>query len=107
MSQKYDRMLFFGQSVLADGYALVGFETWPDADKKVMEQELLAIHNRRENAFVIIDASIDVSNSSVLSTIKRESGRILIIEVPELSSPESFSIDTDDRVGMLMGQSGV
>ena len=44
------RLLFAGERALADGFALIGFETWPDADEEQLEELLKQLLRERESA---------------------------------------------------------
>ncbi len=99
----YDRMLFFGSAALADGFALIGFETWVDPEIAQMNHQLELINQSRGNAFVLISSELAAQESRILDEIKKESGRILVMEIPSLDDPDGFSVDTDAQVMGMLG----
>jgi vacuolar-type H+-ATPase subunit F/Vma7 len=98
-----DRMLFFGCQALAEGFALIGFETWGNATVDDLDRELEMLLDTRANAFILIEDKLAVAGSSRLSQVKTESGRILIAEIPTLATPQNFMVDADERVRLLLG----
>ncbi len=98
-----DRMLFFGSQELAEGFALIGFETWSNAAVEDLERELEVLQSSGANAFILVEDSLAAKAVSGLEWVKAESGRILVTEIPSLASPEQFRMDTDERVRQLLG----
>ncbi len=102
------RLVFFGEAVLADGFGLIGFETHPDADPEALEEFLDELIRRRESAFIIIDANVAENGGPILSRVRAEAGRIVIVEVPRLNEPHRFETGLDERIHAIfsaeMGQ---
>ena len=97
------RMLFFGERALAEGFSLIGFETWPDASTQQLDQILQELWQTHTSAFVIVDQNLALSNSRLLRQIDNEGGRIVAAVVPPLARPEDFHLDIDEQVRVLLG----
>lgn len=92
------RLVFFGEAALAAGFALIGFETHTDPAPEAMEDLLADLIRRRESAFVIVDASLAERGGPILSRVRAEAGRIVIVEVPRLRDPARFETALDQRI---------
>lgn len=97
------RLLFFGERALAEGFSLIGFETWPDASAQQLDQVLEELWQAHTSAFVIVDHPLAAGNSGMLRQVNNEGGRIVVAEVPPLAQPEDFHLDIDDQVRVLLG----
>ena len=101
--QRTTRLLFLGSRALAEGFALVGFETTPDATAGELDKVLQELLRERENAFIVIDQKLASAGSRLLPRVYDEGGRIVVVEVPPLSDPEGFRLDIDEQVQNLLG----
>jgi vacuolar-type H+-ATPase subunit F/Vma7 len=97
------RMLFLGDTVLSDGFQLIGFETLPDPSVGEMDRVLQQLLDEKCNAFVVLDTRLSASDSKVLQRIRGEGGRIIVTEVPPLNSPDCFHCEIDEQVRILLG----
>ena len=97
------RMVFAGERALADGFALIGFETLPDADPAQLEALLASLIRERDSAFVIIDHALACSGSRLLARVNADGGRIVVAEVPPLNRPQDLHIDLDAQIRVLLG----
>ncbi len=97
------RMLFLGERSLAEGFALIGFETWPDADVAQLDRLLEQLRQQRSRALVVIDERLARGQSRLLPLVYAEGGRIVIAEVPPLASPEDFHVDIDAQIQAMLG----
>lgn len=97
------RMLFLGERALAEGFALIGFETWPDASVAQLDTLLEQLRQQRTSAFVIIDQHLAGGGSRLLPLVNDEGGRIMVAEVPPLANPQDFRLDIDEQVKALLG----
>jgi vacuolar-type H+-ATPase subunit F/Vma7 len=100
------RQLFFGDANLATGFRLAGFETFPDAGIRQLEQSLEKLQRDRTHAFVVIDQRLAGSDSPTLEQVRREGGRILLTQVPPLTHPEQMKSSVDDHIQQLLGANG-
>lgn len=97
------RMLFLGERALAEGFALIGFETWPDADTGELDRLLEQLRQQRARALVVIDQRLAQGESRMLPLIYAEGGRIVVAEVPPLANPEQFHVDIDAQIQAMLG----
>ena len=100
------RQLFLGDSSLATGFRLAGFEVYPDADVTRLEQILEQLRSTRASAFVVIDQQLAETDSHVLEEVRREGGRILLTQVPALTEPEEMKSSVDNKIRQLLGATG-
>lgn len=101
------RLLFFGERALTEGYGLIGFETFPDATVEQLDRVLTDLLQTRGTALVLLDHRVVGLDSRVLPRVRKEGGRILVTEVPSLSSPGDFHSAIDDQVSALLGGSNL
>jgi vacuolar-type H+-ATPase subunit F/Vma7 len=98
-------MLFLGDESLADGFRLVGFETFPDPPVSEVDRIFRELQRGKENAFVVVDDRIMQSGAAELVAVRREGGRIVVVAVPALTAPPRLSSDVADRVQRMFGNS--
>jgi vacuolar-type H+-ATPase subunit F/Vma7 len=101
--QRSARLLFLGEQALAEGFALIGFETWPDASVAQLDEVLGSLRHESQGAFVVIDQQLAASDSELLPLIAAEGRHVVVIEVPTLADPQGFRLDIDDQVQALLG----
>lgn len=97
------RMLFLGEESLADGYRLLGFETYADPSADEVDRIIRNLRRNREKAFILVDDQIMGKDIPNLRLIRREGGRIVVIGVPRLASPVTLASDVADRLAALFG----
>ena len=98
------RMLFLGEDRLADGFRLIGFETYPNPDPEQIERCLRELIRHREKAFVVVDDAVMAQEIPSLKRVRREGGRIVVIAVPPLGEGPTLSGDVARRLAALFGQ---
>jgi vacuolar-type H+-ATPase subunit F/Vma7 len=97
------RMVFLGQSALAEGFALIGFETRSNATVAELDDLLAKLLAERQHAFLVIEQDLARAESRLLPLVYAEGGRIVVAEVPPLAHPEAVHIDIDDQIQTLLG----
>lgn len=97
-------MLFLGDGSLADGFRLIGFETFPDPTPEDVDRIIRALLVGRGNAFVVVDDRIMRSGAPSLRQVRQEGGRIVITAVPRLNEPPRLHGDVADRLAIMFGQ---
>lgn len=97
------RLVFLGERALAEGFALIGFDTWPDADPTTLDRVLDELRRARCGALVVIDQQLAHSGSRLLAQVHAEGRDVVVIEVPSLASPQGFHLAIDDQVQALLG----
>lgn len=98
------RLLFMGDSSLADGFRLIGFETVPDPEPAQVNRILRDLDRARESAFVIVNDAIMEWDVPMLARLRREGGRIIVISLPPLQhKPPRLTSDVAERLQRLFG----
>jgi vacuolar-type H+-ATPase subunit F/Vma7 len=101
------RMLFLGDDSLADGFRLIGFETYPDPTPEEVDRIFRELQRGRDNAFVIVDDRIMQSDIQGLRQVRREGGRIVVAAVPPLKAQPRLTSDVADRLAAMFGSSNL
>jgi len=96
-------MLFLGAEALADGFRLIGFETYPDPSAEDAERVLREILRERDSAFVIVDDALMRADIPALRQARREGGRIVIVSVPPLSAAPKLESEVAARLAAMFG----
>ena len=97
------RMLFFGEDLLADGFRLIGFETYPNPDPQAIDQIFRDLRRGGARAFVLVDDAVMSQNIPSLQQVRREGGRIVVIAVPALNAPTQLDSEVARRLAALFG----
>ncbi len=100
---KQSRLIFIGSQALTDGFRLIGFETLTDPNAAQIDHLINDLLEQRENAFVVIEQSINELDSRMLQLVRNEGGRIVLSEVPSLKDPSCLHCDLDREIEKLMG----
>jgi vacuolar-type H+-ATPase subunit F/Vma7 len=101
------RMLFLGEDSLADGFRLIGFETFPNPAPEDVDRIFRELQRGRANAFVVVDNHIMESDVPSLRAVRREGGRIVVAAVPALNEPPRLSSDVATRLQAMFGSSNI
>jgi vacuolar-type H+-ATPase subunit F/Vma7 len=101
------RLLFFGEEGLADGFRLIGFETYADPDADTVEQILRTVKHRHDSALVVVDEAIMNSDIKELNQARNEGGRVVIIAVPSLGAEPVLHSDVAVRLAAMFGGSSL
>ncbi|MEY6433555.1 V-type ATP synthase subunit F [Thioalkalicoccus limnaeus] len=101
------RLLFFGEDSLADGFRLIGFETYPDPIPADLERVFRDLLRARENAFVVIEDRLMQADIPILRQIRREGGRIVLMAIPPLREPPRLASEVADRLRAMFGASSM
>lgn len=101
------RMLFLGDDSLADGFRLIGFETFPNPSPEEADRVFRDLQRGRGNAFVIVDDRIMQSDIPGLRQVRKEGGRIVVAAVPPLKEPSRLASDVADRLAAMFGSSNL
>ena len=97
------RLIAMGSSALMEGFALIGFETWPEAGAGDVERVLTDLLRHRHRALIFLEPRLARSDGAMLQKVRNEGGRIVITEVPPLQSPEKYHPEVEDLVVSLLG----
>lgn len=98
------RLLAFGEKHLMQGFALLGFETYPDADLSVLEQSACHLLSSKEKALILIEQSlICYPHCKCLTQLRNESAHVVIIEIPPLNAPSAYRPRVEELVNKILG----
>lgn len=97
------RMIFLGESALADAFALIGFETYVDPGDEQVEKILRGLHDGRQKAFVVLGRECSAASTPTLKRLRAEGGRVVISRIPPLNNPTCVRSEVDERIAMLLG----
>lgn len=96
-------MLFLGDDSLADGFSLIGFETYPNPAAGDVERLLRGLRKNREKAFVVVDDRVMGADIPCLRQVREEGGRIVVIAIPPLKEPPRLASDVARRLEATFG----
>lgn len=97
------RMIVLGSAALAEGFGLIGVETYPDATPEVLEELLAGLFRRQEKALVFLEHDLARREGPWLKRVREEGGRIVIAEIPPLYAPENYHPQVEDVVRSILG----
>ncbi len=100
------RLIFMGEAQLADGFSLIGFETWPDPSFDEVEKFVRDLIVRRQNVFLVVDRRIANAELPSIMRIRKEGGHIVVTPVPPLNTPDTFHMQIDDRLQAIFAATG-
>ena len=101
------RMIAMGTAALAEGFALLGFETYPDADAARVEKVLEELVRGQHEALVILEQHLARNDGVFLKQVRNESGRIVVTEVPPLHAPADYRPPVEELVERSLGASAL
>ncbi len=97
------RLIAMGSAALVQGFALIGFEAYPDPTPEQMETILADLVRQRIKAFVILEHQLAASGGPWLNRVLSEGGRIVVTEIPQLHSPEGYKPAVEAQVEAILG----
>jgi vacuolar-type H+-ATPase subunit F/Vma7 len=97
------RLIAMGSPALMAGFALIGFETWPQGTRQDLERLLRELEQAREGALVFLEAGFLRQPSARLARIRAESPRIIVTEIPPLQAPGEYRPAVEDLVVKVLG----
>ncbi len=97
------RMIAMGSVALTQGFALVGFETWPGADPSTVARVLDELMDDNQRALVLLEPDLARCDCPQLRRARADSDRIVVVEVPPLDAPDSYHPLIEDLVTSVLG----
>ncbi len=102
------RLIFMGSQALAEGFALLGFEIFQNATVEIVENELAILLKSKEKALVFIEDTLTQKHAgSFFLRARTESDRIIMTEIPPLSTPETYRPSVEDLLVRVLGTSAL
>ena len=102
-AERTTRMLFMGDDSLADGFRLIGFETFANPAPDDVDKLFRELLRNGENAFVIVDDHLMQADIPGLRRVRDEGGRIVVASVPTLQEPPQLASDVAERLTAMFG----
>jgi vacuolar-type H+-ATPase subunit F/Vma7 len=99
------RLIALGSTALVEGFALIGFETYADATPDALESVLKDLVRTQEKAVIVLEQVLARSDTTLLTQVRAEGGRIVIVEIPPLQAPADHHTAVDDLVRRVLGPS--
>lgn len=97
------RLIFLGSAALAEGFALTGFEIFPNATVDTVEKVLAEVLKRKEKALIFVEDSLSRQPPPSFLRARNESDRIVITEIPPLHTPENYQPLVEALVERVLG----
>ncbi len=101
------RLIMMGDAALCAGFDLVGFETYPGADEKILEQVLRSVLDAGQTALVLLEPRLARCDCPVLKRLRRQGGRVVITEIPPLHAPDDYRPQVESLVQSVLGRSAL
>jgi vacuolar-type H+-ATPase subunit F/Vma7 len=98
------RMIAMGSEALTDGFAMIGFETFPDASVDQLEELLADLLRQRVRAWIVIEPYLSHEPGKLLQQVRSEGGYILVTEIPPLNAPDDHRLAVEDLVTSVLGE---
>ena len=107
------RYIVMGSKALTEGFALLGFEAFPDATTDQVESVLTGLLKRQEKALVFLESTLTYKHNAktpedilpAISRLRREAAWVIITEIPPLHSPEIYRPSVETLVARVLGDS--
>ncbi len=97
------RLVVLGSAGLAEGFALIGAEIYPDADPAKVDEVLGQLVKRGEDALVLLESHLAHAGGHWLNRLRNEGGRIVVTELPPLAAPHDYAPAVDGVVRAVLG----
>lgn len=97
------RLVVLGSAGLAQGFSLIGAEVYGDADPAKVEEVLGQLVKSGDEALVLLETHLAHAGGYWLSRLRDEGSRIVITELPPLTSPNDYAPAVDEVVRAILG----
>jgi len=97
------RVIAMGGEALAEGFALLGFETYANASPQDVERVLADLIERQDKALVYLEHDLVRDGSPSLERVRNEGGSIIVAELPPLAAPEDYHMPVEELVLKVLG----
>lgn len=94
-----------GSQALAEGFALIGFEIYPNATAELVETELSNLLKSKEKALVFLEDSLTQQPGPSFLRARTEAAGIILSEIPLLNAPEDYHPSVEALVARVLGPS--
>ncbi len=97
------RLVVLGSAGLTEGFSLIGAEVHADADAAKVEEVLGKLVRDGGEALVLLESSLAHAGGHWLNRLRNEGGRIVVTELPSLSTPRDYAPAVDEVVRAVLG----
>jgi len=101
------RLLAFGSRTLMDGFNLLGFETYPEANPSIFEEALCELLSKKEKALVFVEQNLLVDTGNCYQKIRQDSGEVVLMTLPPLNEAENYHPPVEELVKRVLGPSAL
>lgn len=106
-SETETRMIAMGNRPLMEGFALLGFETWPNASTEDLDKLLNELLRSEQKALLLLETHLSQSPSDLLLKIRTHGGKIIVTEVPAINASDKFHPYVEDLVIQVLGKNAL
>ena len=96
-----------GSQVLAEGFALIGFEIFPNATAELVEIELSKLLKSKEKALVFIEDNLVKQPGPSFLHARTKAAGIILSEIPPLNAPEDYHPSVETLITRVLGSSAL
>ncbi len=96
-------MIALGSAPLTQGFELLGFEIYPDADAAEMERVLQELLRTGIKALVVVEHDLARQGGPSFRRVRAEGGRIVLTEIPPLHAPADYRPPVEELVRRVLG----
>lgn len=97
------RLIAMGSHALMDGFALLGFEVFPNVTTDTVEKVLAQLLKNKEKALVFLENNLSQQPGKYLSQARSEAAGIIITEIPPLHAPDAYRPLVEELVTRVLG----
>ena len=97
-------MIAMGTRPLMEGFSLLGFETWPDADIEELKKVLTELIQSRQKALLLLETYLSRSQCTLLADIRKHGGNIIVTEVPAINAAQQYHPFVEDLIVKVLGK---
>jgi vacuolar-type H+-ATPase subunit F/Vma7 len=101
------RMIALGTAPLVEGFALIGFETFPNATPAQLEQLLEQLVRSETRALLLLEEALARSDGPWLNRVRNEGGNLVVTELPALHEPQNYHPPVEYLVTSILGPSAL
>lgn len=99
------KIVAIGSGPLMDGFALLGIETFADADPERINTLLTELEHSREHALVYLQQDLMSADIPMIRHLRIQGGSILICEIPGLGTAGDYQPEVEKLIGRVLGNS--
>ena len=97
------KLIFMGSQALAEGFAVLGFETIGNATVEIVETVLAKLLNDKTQALIFLEANLVAKPGPMFLQARTQSAGIIITEIPSLNQPENYYPPVENLVAKVLG----